>query len=138
MVDITKELRLRSFRATQGRVRLLKLLNAARTPLSIREIRRRWRGKRVDQATLYRTLTDLANSGMVRQLDLNSGIAHFEYTPDSPHHHHIICTKCGRIEDIDTCAPEIARTVLKKSSHFKSITSHNLEFFGLCSRCAKI
>ncbi len=138
MVDITAELRSRSFRATQGRVRLLELLNAARTPLSIREIRHRWRGKRVDQATLYRTLTDLSRAGVVRQLDLNSGIAHFEYTPDSPHHHHIICTKCGRIEDIDTCVAEIARTVLKKSSDFTSITSHNVEFFGLCSKCTKL
>ena len=135
MVDITAELRSRSFRATQGRVRLLELLNAAHTPLSIREIRRRWRGKRVDQATLYRTLTDLAQSGMVRQLDLNSGIVHFEYTPDSPHHHHIVCTSCGRIEDINTCSTEITHTVLRKSSHFKTISSHNLEFFGLCSKC---
>ena len=136
MVDISRELRSRSFRATNGRVRLLELLHKAGTPLSIREIRRRWSGARIDQATLYRTLTDLSEAGVVKHLNLNSGIAHFEYTPGSPHHHHIVCTKCGHIEDIDTCAPLIARTVLKKSLDFASISSHNLEFFGLCSKCS--
>jgi Fe2+ or Zn2+ uptake regulation protein len=125
-------LRKRGFRITAGRVRLLRLLKKSAKPLSIREILALWE-KAPDQATLYRTLTDLADAGIVRRVDLNTGIARFEYTPDKPHHHHIICTRCGEVQDLETC-PLPPRN---KTPGFKNIYSHNLEYFGICRSCLK-
>ena len=136
--DIHKALRAGGFRVTGGRVALLELLLGARKPLSIQDVLERWDGAPPDQTTLNRTLTDLAAAGIVRRVDLNTGTAHFEYTPDRPHHHHIICNDCGVIEDVEHCAVDALRVDLTQGSvQFASIYSHNLEFFGRCTGCAK-
>ena len=135
--DLREALRAGGFRVTGGRVALLELLFGARKPLSIQGVLERWKGTPPDQATLYRTLTDLAAAGIVRRVDLNTGTAHFEYTPDRPHHHHIVCDGCGVIEDVESCAVGALQQELAKSSQFASIYSHNLEFFGRCTGCAK-
>jgi Fur family ferric uptake transcriptional regulator len=133
---IADSLRGSGFRVTRGRIALLHLLKKARKPLSIQEIVKIGHGKTMDQATIYRTLTDLAAAGIVRRADLNTGTAHFEYTPDRPHHHHLVCTDCGTIEDIETCAVEtLQKNVVRSSKQFTDIYSHNLEFFGRCKKC---
>lgn len=130
-------LREHGFRVTSGRVRLLDVLQKASKPLSIQMILSK-RNIGLDQANLYRTLTDLADVGIVKRVDLNTGIAHFEYTPDRPHHHHAICTDCGTVEDTESCSLEsLQKDILRDSSKFRSIYSHNLEFFGLCRSCSK-
>jgi Fur family ferric uptake transcriptional regulator len=137
-VRIVEKLRAHDFRITDGRIQLLELLYAAHKPLSIQHIREQWQGAVVpNQTTLYRTLADFAETGIVRRVDFNSGTAHFEYTPDHPHHHHLICNDCGTIEDIDNCpTAALQKNLLKTSKHFKNIYSHTLEFFGQCTRCA--
>jgi Fur family transcriptional regulator, ferric uptake regulator len=132
------QLRDHGFRITEGRIKLLKLLYTAREPLSIQAVSGLWKGKQLNQTTLYRTLTDLTEAGIVRRVDLNTGTAHFEYTPDRPHHHHIICSDCGTIENIDTCfIGGLQEKLTQDSKRFKNIYSHNLEFFGHCKSCTK-
>ncbi|MHB1086230.1 MAG: Fur family transcriptional regulator [Minisyncoccota bacterium] len=136
VTDARGTLRDHGFRVTSGRVKLLDLLRKSGKPLSVQAILSKWKGA-PDQATLYRTLTDLANAGVVKRVDLNTGTAHFEYTPDRPHHHHVVCTDCGTIEDIESCGiGDIQKQVSKISSRFKKIESHSLEFFGRCVQCA--
>lgn len=130
-------LRTHGFRVTKGRVRLLDTLARSGTPLSVQELRAKLKDAQ-DQATLYRTLTDLAAAGIVRRVDLNTGTAHFEYTPGREHHHHVVCTRCGTIEDIDNCALDaLEKQLMKRSKSFARISSHSLEFFGQCVRCAR-
>jgi Fe2+ or Zn2+ uptake regulation protein len=129
-------LRTHGFRVTAGRIKLLEALARTGTPLSIQALHAKIRGTQ-DQATLYRTLTDLAAAGIVRRVDLNTGTAHFEYTPGNEHHHHVVCTGCGTIEDIDDCALDtLEKGVEKRAKNFARISSHSLEFFGECVRCA--
>ncbi len=129
-------LRSHGFRATGSRIALLDLLQREGKPLSVLDILASWRGRTPDQATLYRTLTDLAGAGIVSRVDLNTGKAHFEYTPDRPHHHHIICNQCGTIEDIENCfLTPLQRNIMSSSTQFKKIQSHNLVFFGQCVNC---
>ncbi len=133
---IHEQLRTHGFRITDGRVKLLELLYKVQKPLSIQEISKLWRGKLLNQTTLYRTLTDLAVANIVRRVDLNTGTAHFEYTPDRPHHHHIVCTNCDAVEDVEHCSVEmLQKQVMRCSKQFKHIYSHNLEFFGRCENC---
>lgn len=130
-------LRVGGFRATTSRIQLLLLLEKAGTPLSIQEIAGIWKGKAPDITTLYRSLTDLSSAGIVRRIDLNTGTAHFEYTPSRPHHHHIICNDCGKVEELEHCSISgLEKTLMRTSEHFKNIYSHNLEFFGRCTACA--
>lgn len=133
----TDVLRAHGFRVTKGRIRLLDVLARSGKPLSVQELRAKLENAQ-DQATLYRTLTDLATAGIVRRVDLNTGTAHFEYTPGREHHHHVVCTRCGTIEDIDNCALDtLEKHLMKRSKSFARISSHSLEFFGECVRCAR-
>ena len=137
-VDSATVLRTMGFRVTSGRVALLALLEVAGTPLSVQDVHKKWQGsKSPDIATLYRSLTDLQAAGIVRRIDLGTGTAHFEYTPARPHHHHIICNGCGAVEELEHCSlTGLEAQLLLTSQQFKSIYSHNLEFFGECTSCA--
>lgn len=128
-------LRSHGFRATKGRTALLALLEKAEAPLSVQNIQHLWHSKnRLDTATLYRTLTDLTKAGVLDRLDLNSGTAHFEIA-GRPHHHHIVCTGCGDVEDIAVCGSALERSAERLSKRFNTIKSHSLEFFGMCKHC---
>jgi Fur family transcriptional regulator, zinc uptake regulator len=130
-------LREHGFRATSTRVALLRLLESAGTPLSIQGILEHWVGQVPDTATLYRSLTDLHAAGVVKRIELGTGSAHFEYTPARPHHHHIVCNSCGLVEELNHCMlHDIDVAHAYHTKKFKSIYSHNLEFFGLCKECA--
>lgn len=124
-------LRAAGFRVTPGRVRLLHTLEREGGPRTVGQIRRALGRNTLNEATLYRALEALAERGVIRRIDLNTGIAHFEYSPEHPHHHHAICTRCGIVEEVAACPlPETTR--LKQ---FRSITAHSLEFFGVCRNC---
>jgi Fe2+ or Zn2+ uptake regulation protein len=135
--DPATVLRSHGFRATTTRVTLLQLLEVVGTPLSIQGVIQHWTGPAPDTATLYRSLTDLHSAGVVRRIELGTGSAHFEYTPTRPHHHHIVCNRCGLVEELEHCVlDERSADLVSNSKQFKSIYAHNLEFFGVCTLCA--
>jgi Fe2+ or Zn2+ uptake regulation protein len=91
--------------------------------------------KSLDEATVYRALEALASSGIIRRVDLGHSHAHYEF--EKSHHHHIVCTDCGVVEDIEVISVEKELEKMTGSSkQFKSIYSHNLEFFGSCKSCS--
>ncbi|QQR64786.1 transcriptional repressor [Candidatus Kaiserbacteria bacterium] len=126
----------KGFRVTKGRVALLKLLETASQPLSVHDILTEWKGKAPDQATLYRSLADLSDAGIVHRINFHSGTAYFEYAPDRPHHHHIVCSECGVIEEIEECSVgTLQKKLMRESTQFIKINAHILEFFGECKKC---
>ncbi len=90
-----------------------------------------------DQATVYRTIKSLKEKGVIKQIDLRHNHAHYELA-NIAEHHHLICLRCGRIEDVAHCGVEaIQSAVLRDSKHFAEIKQHALEFYGICKSCAK-
>jgi Fur family ferric uptake transcriptional regulator len=136
MDDIREILKEKGYRATAGRVRLLQILKNASKPMSIRDILKRAKGGLLDQVTLYRALESLSERGIVNRADLNSGIVHYEYT-GAHHHHHIVCTDCGAVEDFwDKLCDSVEKKAIRKSNSFKTISSHSMELFGICANCS--
>lgn len=120
---------------TKQRVALLGTLSAARKPLSAEELFLRL-GDSVNQATVYRALDQLVAAGLARRIDLKQNYALYESADH--HHHHLVCRTCGRIEDVSACLPRSLHTqVLSKSPAFARIEDHALEFFGICTTCAR-
>lgn len=122
------------FKATPGRVALLKLLRETQKPLSIQDIRKQLTGKKLDQATVYRVLEALRSKGIIEMVNMEHGHAHFELV--SAHHHHAICTNCGKVVDVSRCKTKKLDEEVKKIAGFTNIYRHSLEFFGLCKSCA--
>ena len=72
---------------------------------------------------------------IIKKIDLKKDCAYFELNND--HHHHMVCTKCGEIEDFKESKEieKILEKIVKKSSKFKNIREHSLELFGFCKSC---
>lgn len=122
-------------RATQGRVQALAIMDALALPMSAGDLYEQMQG--VDEATVYRMMHDFEKKGLVRQVDLRTDIAQYELASHA-HHHHIVCTECGMIEDVPECGLDnIIAGIARKSAHFAQVDEHAFELFGICSKCAQ-
>jgi Fe2+ or Zn2+ uptake regulation protein len=137
----TAEARLRSAgqRYTAQRRRLVAILANAGSPVSISEILGARRG--LAQSSVYRNLALLEQSGVVRRIHADDGFARYELTEAlTGHHHHLICSNCGRVEDVAFPAGferSLDRTLdgLARQAGFATV-SHRLDLIGLCRDCA--
>src|SRR2546428_13964896 len=90
------------------------------------------RGRRlgISRATLFRALDLLTELGVVERLDLPTG--EHAYVPCAPaHHHHVICSRCGRATDVeDSGVAEAVAEIARRRGY--RIDSHTLAMFGGC------
>jgi Fur family ferric uptake transcriptional regulator len=99
----------RGQRLTPQRERVLALFEqiGAGRHLSAEDVHQRLRGGdgRVSLATVYRTLRLLSSMGLLRELELAEGGRRFELARhDQRLHHHLVCVRCGRIEEFESPA----------------------------------
>ena len=87
----------------------------------------------LSRATLFRVLDLLIELGVVERLDLPSG--EHAYVPcATTHHHHAVCSRCGRTAEVDDSGLAVAVREIERQSGFR-IDTHRLELFGLCRHC---
>ncbi len=134
--DFKEVLRESGYKATPGRVLLLSTLFGEATPVTVSYLEKKLNSS-VDKVTLYRALESMVASQLVREVDFRHGHAHYELVVHRPHHHHIVCTSCGLVEDIDCNTDALVKQATKKSKKFKTINDHATEFFGMCTTCSK-
>ena len=128
-------LRDNGFGDREGRVRLLRLLQSHGKPVTAEFLTARL-GDHLHVANVYRALKALAARGLVRMTRLESGKDSFEFSHGT-HHHHVVCTGCGAVEDVHIAADNrLNKQAKSESSHFASVERHALEFFGTCRTCA--
>ena len=93
--------------------------------------------------TVYRTLELLTQMRVLNKFDFGDKRSRYELTDqysDKKHHHHLVCTKCGRIVDYsdfaegEACSIACTEKELSKKYDF-TISSHHLSFFGTCPDC---
>jgi Fur family ferric uptake transcriptional regulator len=131
-------LRSHGLKATPQRLLVLRLLTGSKKPVSIIDLQKKAGKEQVDSVTLYRSLETLMEKSLVRPVDLRHGHTDYELVQEGKHHHHIVCEKCGAIEDFEWCPEEVLKNkILKNTSNFKKLTDHSLEFFGVCKKCAQ-
>ncbi len=81
-------------------------------------------------ATVYRTLERLHMAGRVKRATLSSGAVGYAYC-GTGHHEHAICLRCGSVRPVSPCLISGSPAIEGFSA-----TSHVLDFYGLCDRCA--
>ncbi len=136
LTDLTAQLRRNSRKITASRQAILNVLRRHQHPLTNREIHAALAGFECDLATVYRNLNTLEEMGMVRRFDFGDGVARFELLTegDDGHHHHLVCTRCSTVVEIEDCFPAELEAALAARHGFTQI-SHKLEFFGVCPEC---
>jgi Fe2+ or Zn2+ uptake regulation protein len=88
----------------------------------------------IGRATIFRALELFTSLGLVERVDLPDG-THAWVACEAVHHHHAICTRCGRSTDVQDAGLAEALAVIGRRSGFR-VTSHRLEVFGLCASCS--
>ena len=134
-VDFGEILKEHDFKITPLRITLLKFINQSKSPISAEDISKKI--KSADRATIYRALSAFSESGIIKELGITKEKRLYENSHKKHHNHHIICTKCGTIEDIDFCIKNINTSAEKKSKLFKKIKGHNISFTGTCRKCIR-
>lgn len=94
-------------------------------------------GHSVGLATVYRTLTALAEAGEVDVLRSDDGESLFRRCIRSEHHHHLVCRECGLTVEIDAKTVEKWATRVAQENNFVDV-DHTAEIFGMCSSCASV
>ena len=87
----------------------------------------------VGRATVFRTLDLLEGIGAVERLDLPNG-EHAYVGCEPTHHHHVICSRCGRTKEIDDAGLRSVVRDVARETGFR-VDDHRLELFGVCPEC---
>jgi Fur family transcriptional regulator, peroxide stress response regulator len=142
--DIQKEDRLsqmlaklkgRDFRLTPQRLAIIKILAASEDHPSVDDIFREVRSKfpTTSVATVYKTVALLKELNEVLELGFPDGSNRYDGNKPYPHPH-AICMKCRKILDPEIASVDQLSEEMKQKTGFL-ISSHRLDFFGLCSEC---
>lgn len=90
----------------------------------------------IGRATVFRALDLFMDLGIVERVDLANGEHAYVTCQPDDHHHHVICSNCGRTIDIDDRGIRaITKKVAKRTGY--RIERHRLELFGTCPACRK-
>jgi Fur family ferric uptake transcriptional regulator len=122
-------------RVTRQRLLVANALAAAGRQLTAEQLYRSLgrREARIGRATVFRTLETLVDAGVARRLELDGHI--YAYVACLPaHHHHIACTRCGRVEEIDEAYVTPITERLAHDMGFE-IDDARLDFYGRCATC---
>ena len=84
--------------------------------------------------TVYRTLELLAKLGLICRVHAGGNCRSYLMRRPSEHHHHLICSNCGRVVDFTDCDLGEVEQRLSHETGF-DIDDHLLEFIGLCQVC---
>lgn len=129
------ELRKAGLKATAPRIRILQMLEtSAARHLSAEDVYRALleSGEDVGLATIYRVLTQFEAAGLVTRHNFEGGHSVFEIN-HGQHHDHIVCIRCGHIEEFyDELIEQRQREVLSQAGY--SLADHSLILYGDCQR----
>lgn len=125
-------------RVTRQRLLVADALSAAGRQLSAQELweRLRRREPRLGRATVFRTLEALVTAGVARRLEQEGHV--YGYVACQPeHHHHVACSRCGRVEEIGEAYVTPVADRLARDLGFQ-IDDARLDFYGRCASCAAL
>jgi Fur family ferric uptake transcriptional regulator len=134
--DPADQLRRNARRVTGPRQAILRILGRGRHPMSPKDIFAALHKGVCDLATVYRSLHLLRAMGIVQRFDWGDGIGRFEliHEGDNAHHHHLVCTRCAEVIELDECSVTGLDEEIARGNGFTEVT-HKLEFFGVCPAC---
>ncbi|ADU63121.1 MAG: transcriptional repressor [Pseudodesulfovibrio sp.] len=94
------------------------------------------RDSSIGQATVYRTLKLLNESGLIEPLDFADGVTRYEPSYGEEHHDHLICERCGNnIEILDKTIENRQEELAKE--HGFTLVRHKMYLYGVCPECRK-
>jgi len=125
-------------KTTLPRIRILQILEKdAQRHMSAEDVYKALldSGEDIGIGTVYRVLTQFESAGLVNRHHFEGTQSVFELDQGA-HHDHLLCVKCGHIEEfIDETIEERQRIIAKRFGF--TMTDHNLYIYGVCAKCDK-
>ncbi len=84
--------------------------------------------------SIYNALGDFVDAGLVRRIEPSGRPGLFELRVDD-NHHHLICSACGEVHDVD-CVVGDAPCLTPAETHGFRVEVAEVTFWGLCPACA--
>lgn len=97
-------------------------------------LRLKGQGRRLSRATIYRTLALLQGGGILRRVQLVEGTLHYELARPNDPHHHLVCRRCGSVQEVTDAALTKALADVAGRASFAP-EEFALRIRGLCARC---
>jgi Fur family ferric uptake transcriptional regulator len=129
--SITLKLEARGYRITPSRRAVVAAILARTGHFTADDLVSRCRD--AGRATVFRTIRLLTELGAVCRVFLEDGSKHYMVSGRG-HHHHLLCTGCGRVEELDQCAIADAIRELSVATGYQ-VEGHWMELYGRCAEC---
>jgi len=136
MTSESQEIKDAGLKITLPRIKILEILESSRIHhLSAEDVYKILiaNGEVIGLATVYRVLTQFVDAGLVIRHNFEGGHSVFEISADE-HHDHIVCVKCGRVEEFHDQEIEALQLKVAERLGF-ALTDHDLNMYGLCEDC---
>lgn len=136
MAAESQELKDAGLKITLPRLKILQVLeSSADHHLSAEDVYKQLlnNGEEIGLATVYRVLTQFESAGLVLRHHFEGDHSVFEIAPED-HHDHLVCVKCGRVEEFIDDEIERRQKLIAEEKGFE-LTDHNLNMYGLCPDC---
>lgn len=133
--ELEQELRGAGLRVTSGRLALLEALGS-RPHSDADSLFRAMRGTAHDTSiqSVHNILGDLTIAGIVRRIEPAGSPARYERRVDD-NHHHLVCTSCGAIADVD-CAVGHAPCLTASDDNGFTVDEAEVIYWGTCADCS--
>ena len=121
---------------TLPRVKILEILeNNSSQHLSAEEVYQQLKqsGEEVGLATVYRVLAQFESAQIVIRHNFEGGYSVYELS-SGEHHDHLVCIKCGKVEEFVDDIIEKRQMMIAETSNYE-MTDHALTIYGICPDC---
>lgn len=135
-MEESKQLKDAGLKITLPRLKVLQILEqSSKHHLSAEDVYKALleTGDDVGLATVYRVLTQFESAGLVSRHNFEGGHSVFELCQGT-HHDHLVCIKCGVVEEFIDEVIEERQKIIAERANFQ-MTDHALNIYGICPRC---
>ena len=126
-------------KSTRQREQIVRAFFAAGRHISAEELYHQIRSRdlTLGLVTVYRTLKLLRRAGLATERKFGETYARFDPNPADWTHHHLICTRCGKIREFQDRTLRDFGARIARSQGF-TVTEQRLELYGICRDCARL
>ncbi len=130
-----QDIRKAGLKVTLPRVKILEILeNSEARHVSAEDVYKQLlaNDEEIGLATVYRVLTQFEGAGLVERHQFDGGHSVFELNRGT-HHDHIVCIRCGKVEEfVDESIEKRQREIATQKGF--AIADHSLVIYGECKK----
>jgi Fur family ferric uptake transcriptional regulator len=130
---VLRQLSEQGFRETDARRSIVESVLSKNGQFNARQLYDELKPWGVGRATVFRTLDLLVELGVLNRLHTDEHCSSYIVCADQ-HHHHLVCERCGSVQEISDARVERAVRAMAAESGFRA-REHHLEIVGVCERC---